>query len=116
MNTLNKNDMAKYFDNLPRKMVLTGGGMFANELIIVNVLKVGYADHPMRGHDGEKVMQATVEERRYNGIENFEPYLLMYNLSPINDKYADIPIDTYRDNLNGTLTGRYTKAFIKKRQ
>ena len=85
-----------------------------NEFDIVNVLEVGYAQHPFRGHEKEKVMRAKVEERRYKGVEISEPYLLMYSLYPLSDRAADLPLDHYRANFDGSLDGHYTKTFIKE--
>jgi len=98
---------------LPKKMVLLGGGQFANQFIIVNVLEVHGAQHPMRGHESAKVLQARVEEQGYSGVEIFEPYLLSYDLVPLNDKYADAPLDTYLADFHGSAQGKYTKHLLK---
>ena len=100
---------------LPKKMVLLGGGQFANQFIIVNVLEVHEAKNPfdMRPTDSTKCLQAKVEERRYSGIELFEPYLVSYHLHPLNPKYAKAPLDTYQDHMNGTAEGQYTKHLLK---
>lgn len=107
-------DIPKELQGLPRKMVLLGGGQFANQFIIVNVLEVHEAEHPLRAKEGEKVLQAKVEERRYSGIEIFEPYLWSYHLHELNEKYADAPLDTYVAGFDGTAQGNYTKYILKR--
>jgi hypothetical protein len=97
----------------PEKAVLLGGGQFANQFIIVNVLSVKESEHPMRGHEGEKIPQATVEERRYNGVEIFEPYLMSYHLYPLADEYKDVPLDTYLSNFQNEAVGKYTNYVMK---
>lgn len=101
----------KSLQNLPQKMMLTGGGMCANEFLLVNVLEVHEAIFPSPEH--KTVLQAKVEERHYSGIEIFEPYLECYKLYPINDKAKQAPLDTYLAQSDGTATGHYTKHIIK---
>lgn len=107
-------EIPKELQGLPKKMVLLGGGQFANQFIIVNVLEVHEAEHPLKSKEGEKVLQAKVEERQYSGIEIFEPYLWSYHLHPLNDKYADAPLDTYLSDFSGAgALGQYTKYILK---
>lgn len=98
--------------SFPEKAILLGGGQFMNQFMVVNVLSVKDSPHPLRDHN-ETVPQATVEERQYSGIETFEPYLWSYHLAPLNQKYADIPLDTYIADFQGGAQGQYTKHIIK---
>lgn len=111
-----KNKMVKEYipKSFPEKAMLIGGGMFANQFLIVNVLDVKQVNnHPFKEFEGKEIPQAIVQERKYNGIEIFEPYLVMYHLYPLAEQYKDLPIDEYFLDFKGGATGHYTKHYIK---
>ena len=110
MATETKIEIPEELQNLPKKMVLAGGGMFTNQFILVNVLEVHEAEFPL---GNKPCLQAKVEENSYSGIKVSEPYLVSYHLYPLNPKYTKAPLDTYRDNMNGTAEGQYTKHILK---
>jgi len=106
----NKSYIPKTF---PEKCVLLGGGMFANYFMVVNVLGVKKVPHFLRDKPNETVLQATVEQREYDDIRIFNPYLWSYHLHQLNPKHKDIPVDTYVADFQGGAEGKYTKYIIK---
>ena len=100
----------------PEKCILLGGGQLMNQLMIVNVLEINEVSHPFKDKETEKVLQAKVEERKFNGnIEISEPYLLSYSLYPLKDEYKYFPLDTYIVNFDGTAKGKYTGYETKQK-
>jgi hypothetical protein len=101
----------------PEKCLLLGGGMGMNQFIVVNVLDVKEVkDHPFPELNNQKVLQATVEERDYNGVATFNPYLVMYHLYPLAETYKDIPLDKYLLDFKGGATGHYTKTYLSNKK